>query len=741
MIKSSKMYSKKSNNKIKNKNNNLTIMEKPLLKKPTNHEKAKFSKDIQSNLEKEGKFNSKTEIKMQKVKSANKIKFNGLEKLSKTKKQPLILITLITFLYLELFYKISIFGLKNIFQPNTLILLLLLLPISSIIATLGNITKSSKKNKVIYLSLISVITVFFNVALIFKKVFNTYFCLSLFGLSDQAIAFTGTAILEIFKNIFSIIGLFVPFILTLIFQKHINFHYLTKKEGALNLLCLFLSIPLFEIITYSTKEKENSIYHLFNTTYNNALNIEKVGVLPALYLDFKELIFKYDAKITEELPSIPDIIDTNTNDSSKENQESSLKYDYNNLSIDFENLIANEKNKTLLSMHKYFQNDEGTLKNAYTGLFKDKNLIVIMAESLNTIGIREDVTPTLYKLVTEGFNFTNFYTPVNLSTIGGEFQNLTGLFANLNDLNKYFRKGTNYFPFGLGTTFNREGYDVKAYHANDAAFQNRNTYLKNMGFDYFKAKGTGLEKLMDCNKWPASDDEMVKVTTNEWIDSEKFLTYYVSVSSHMPYNRSGNAMVTKNWSLVKDLNYSDEAKGYLASVIELDKAVASLIKALEEAGKLEDTVIAIIPDHYPYSMNLNSINELSTFKRDDTVEVNHSSLIIWNASTPSVTINKTASQLDFLPTIYNLFGIDYDSRLFMGKDILSTESGLAYFQNKSWVSDYGTYFASSGKFVPKDDKEVDNNYIANINKIVANRINMSKLIIENDYYRKVYPDK
>ena len=146
MIKSSKKYSKKSNNKIKNKNNNLTIMEKQLLKKTTNHEKAKFSKDIQSNLEKEGKFNSKTEIKMQKVKSANKIKFNGLEKLSKTKKQPLILITLITFLYLELFYKISIFGLKNIFQPNTLILLILLLPISSIIATLGNITKISKKN-------------------------------------------------------------------------------------------------------------------------------------------------------------------------------------------------------------------------------------------------------------------------------------------------------------------------------------------------------------------------------------------------------------------------------------------------------------------------------------------------------------------------------------------------------------------------------------------------------------------
>ncbi len=732
MFKNKKIYSKNSNN-IKVKRSSVKISQKSQDGSTTS------AKNNPRVLQVEKKV--LVEETTKNINSSHKSNQISPSKSSKNANISLLVVTYLTFIYLELFYKINIFGLKNSLQPNILLLLLLLLPISSLVAILGNLTKSFKKNKIIYFSLIAMITIFFNVALIFKKVFNTYFCLSLFGLSDQAIAFTGTAILEILKNIIFIIGFFVPFILILIFQKHINFHYLNKKEGALNLLCLFLSIPLFEIITYSTKDKENSIYHLFNTTYNNALNIEKVGVLPALYLDFKELIFKYDTKITEELPSIPDITDTKTNDSNKDNQESSSKYDYNNLSIDFENLIANEKNKTLLSMHKYFQNDEGTLKNAYTGRFKDKNLIVIMAESLNTIGIRKDITPTLYKLATEGFNFTNFYTPVNLSTIGGEFQNLTGLFANLNDLNKYFRKGTNQFPFGLGTAFNREGYDVKAYHANDASFQNRNTYLKNMGFDYFKAKGTGLEKLMDCNRWPASDDEMVKATTTEWINSSKFLTYYVSVSSHMPYNKSGNAIVSKNWDLVKELNYSDEAKGYLASVIELDKAVASLIESLEEAGKLDDTVIAIIPDHYPYSMNLNSINELSSFKRDDTIEVNHSSLIIWNANTPSVTIDKTASQLDFLPTIYNLFDIDYDSRLFMGKDILSTETGLVYFQNKSWVSDYGTYFASTGKFVPKEGKEVSDDYINNMNKVVANRINMSKLIIENDYYRKVYPNE
>ena len=73
----------------------------------------------------------------------------------------------------------------------------------------------------------------------------------------------------------------------------------------------------------------------------------------------------------------------------------------------------------------------------------------------------------------------------------------------------------------------------------------------------------------------------------------------------------------------------------------------------------------------------------------------------------------------------------------MGKDILSSEPGLVYFQNKSWVSDYGTYFAQSKKFVLKDGKNVDNNYVDTMNTIVNNKVAMSKNIMIYDYYRKV----
>lgn len=654
--------------------------------------------------------------------------------LTKFKMTPinLIFIMFLNLVSLEFLFKWLVFGFSSIFKINNLFLLIFLFPISGIIVFISNITKSSKKNKIIYFLILGLLTIWYAIALIFKKVFNTYFCLSLFGLSDQAIAFSQTAIIEILKNIIPLLILFLPFILSFLSSKYFDFSKPNNKKSLINLLTILLSIIVLNIITYQTKDKENSLYSKFHGLNNNALNVETIGVLPAFYLDFKDIVMNNHKDIEIEIPSIDE--DNNQNEEEKLNEET---YSYNILDIDFDNLVSNEKNKTLLNMHKYLKSDKGSLKNEYTGLFKDKNLIVITAESLNTIGIRADVTPTLYKLATEGFNFTNFYTPINLSTIGGEFQNLTGLFANLNDLNKYFRKGTNYFPFGLGTTFKNSGYDVKAYHANDAYFQDRNVYLKNMGFNYFKAKNTGLEKLMDCNKWPQSDEEMLNVTIPEYLNSDKFLTYYVSVSSHMPYSKNGNAIVNKNWSLVKNLDYSEEAKGYLASVIELDKAVSSLIKSLEENNKLDDTVIAIIPDHYPYSLSLNAINELSDYKRDDTIEVNHNTLIIWNTKTPGVTINKTASQLDFLPTIYNLFDVAYDSRLFMGKDILSSELGLVYFQNKSWVSDKGTYLASQDKFIPKEGVSVDDEYVDNINKTVANRMRLSKLIIENDYYAKV----
>ena len=645
------------------------------------------------------------------------------------KKINLILVFFLSIIYLEILFKIFTFGMANLFNLEIIFSFLFAGIFSIIFAFIARLFHNNV-NRRITLGIIAFICSWFAVQFIFKNIFNTFFSVNLFELADQALQFSGTAIMEIVKNIPVLILFFIPYIVSLLMRFNINYHHVVnKKIYFIDIALLILGIIVFNGFLQLNKDDDTSAYILWHNVNNNAINVEKMGVGVSTYLDIKRSLFGFNEPLA--------IINDN-NDDDTDTAENTSKYDYNNLDIDFNELAQNESNKTIKSMDEYFANDNGTLKNSYTGLFKGKNLIVIMGESLNTIAISEKYTPTLYKLSHEAFQFNNFYTPVNLSTIGGEFQDLTGLFANLSTLNSKWRSGSNYFPYGLGTVYNNLDYNTYAYHANYGTFQDRNVYLNNLGFNNFLYRGNGLEKLMNCNLWPQSDLDMVNVTYDDWINSDKpFLTYYVSVSGHMPWSWKTNNMSNKNKDALNDSGYSEEAAAYIAANMELDKAVEELINKLSDAGKLDDTVIAIVPDHYPYSMNLSTINELSDFKRDDVIGVNQSSLIIWNNQVKKTEINKVSSQLDFIPTIYNLFGIDYDSRLFMGKDILSTDDGIAYFTDRSWVTNKGKYYASTGQFVVNDGEQISDDYVASMNKIVQNRINISKLIMDNDYYRKI----
>lgn len=197
-------------------------------------------------------------------------------------------------------------------------------------------------------------------------------------------------------------------------------------------------------------------------------------------------------------------------------------------------------------------------------------------------------------------------------------------------------------------------------------------------------------------------------------------------------------MSAKHKSEVKDLDVPDEAKAYVATEIELDRALERLVNELEAAGKLDKTVFVLLADHYPYGLSKNAIDSLSTYDRDSVVEINHNALIIWNSAMEEKHITKPCMSVDVLPTVLNLFGVEYDSRVFTGRDILSTAQGIAIMRNLSWVTDKGTYFASSGKFVPKEDVEVSDDYIENINNIVKNRLNIAKLVLKTNYYNYLF---
>ena len=631
-------------------------------------------------------------------------------------------------MYLEVLFRLFTNG--TIFNISFLYVFLYSLFASILISFLVSLFNCTI-NKVIYYISIFVISFIYGVQLCIYRMFGFYFDLSLLSATDQVTKFAGDGFKLIIENIIEILLLLLPFILLLVFIKKIIIRKSELKISIMKLISCILVYLVFIGTLYINGDNINSAKELYFNVSNNELNIRKFGVLNAFRIDVKRSIFGFDAKVN----IIDDYVDPDDNDGDDEEVE--IVYEYNNLDIDFDSLIADEANSTIKMMHEYFKNESGTLQNEYTNYFEGKNLILFMAESFNEIAVREDITPTLYKLVNSGFKFNNFYTPTISSTIGGEFQELTGLVAASGFLSPW-KSGENYFPFGVATEFQNMGYSTYAYHNHTYTFQSRNKYLAALGFNNYLGCRNGLENRINCNQWPESDVEMIEATISDYIGSEEpFMVYYVTVSGHGDYGFNYSAMARKHKDDVANLDYSEKPLSYLAAQIELDQALELLIEKLDEAGKLEDTVIALVGDHYPYYLSLDEVNEIATYEKDSVVEINRSNFILWNSEMDTVEIDKVGSQIDVLPTIYNLFGVEYDSRLIIGKDILSTEPGLAIFGNSSWVSDKGTYFASSGEFVSRDGSTVDDDYIKYMNSVVSNKILMSRYIMQYDYYRKV----
>lgn len=619
--------------------------------------------------------------------------------------------------YIVLIFFEAMFALISfdIYSKSEVLSILIYSLFSSFIMTILMTVGSEKTNKIFSYIIYFVLCFWFALEAIFKSFLQTFFSLDCFKLSDQAMGFAGETIKVIVGNIHYLILFFLPFILLIIFRKKID---LNIKENKKYLYSYIILIPLsflsYRLYINSTKDnKDISLYDLYYNTNNIPLSIQKMGVLSSTGLDIYRNIFGFDDKVIE------------VNYEEENNDEDLFVYEKNNLDLD---LSSNKLNKDI---KEYIDNNPGTSKNKYTGMFENKNLIFVVAESFSEIGIDKDRTPTLYKLTNNGFIFDNFYVPYYLSTIGGEFQSLTGLYPNYSTLTKW-KSGENSFPYGLATVFKEKGYNTYAYHAHDGYFQNRYKYLKALGFDNFKACNMGLN--INCNMWPESDIEMIKATTNDYINSDKpFMTYYMTVSGHLDYTKESNSIVSKNWDLVKNLDYSDKAKSYLATQIELDRAMESLLKELENKGILEDTVIVLLADHYPYGLSLEEINELSSYKRDELFEINHNALIIYNSNMKNINITKVGMPIDVLPTIYNLFDIKYDSRLFAGSDLLSNSDGMVILDNLSWITDRGRYNSLNGKY----SGDIDSDYISNINNIIQNKIIFSRNMIAYDGYRYI----
>lgn len=634
--------------------------------------------------------------------------------------------------YEELFLKLFCF--HAVTPVGALFTLLFTLPIAILLGLLcGGV--APRKGRVLLLAMTLLLSVWMGAQSIYYHLFKTF--LTAFSLTKMGMvagAFGDMAVGEILLNWFPIAMMAVPFGLAVVLRRR-----LIPEEGPMSrrmgarwaLLAAVVQLAAMGIVM-CCGGGFMSLRFIYLQAAVPELEVQNFGMLTLNQLELRRVLFG----ITPEDQSLRKGQALHLYRPASEPVEvESAEYssaDYHILDIDFDRLIAEETDEDLLQMHTYFSQQVPTAKNEWTGYFQGKNLIWIVAEGFCTLAMDPERTPVLYEMAHSGFVFDHFYTPLwGVSTSDGEYTTTTGLIPK-SGVWSYSQSAGNYMPFGFGNQFSQLGYRTMAFHDYLYTYYDRDKSFPNMGYEYY-ALGHGLE-LEEI--WPPSDLEMMEEIVPMFVDEEQFMVYCLTVSGHLNYTYEENAMSRRHWDEVAGLPYSEGPKAYLACQMELELAMESLLTQLEEAGRLDDTVIVLSGDHYPYGLTDEEYSELLGRQVDPNFEIFQNTLILWNAQMEEpVRVEKLCSSLDVMPTLANLFGLEYDSRLMAGRDILSDEPGLVIFSNYSFLTEEGAYNSVLDEFRSWDGSPPDEAYVQSQIAEVQNRVAYSAMILDHDYYR------
>ena len=574
---------------------------------------------------------------------------------------------------------------------------------------------------------------------------------------DALTNFGEAAMLEFIESLGGIILLIIPLaVLLFLGSKKALLPKKTSVIPALLALVLFVTVHFGTVLCLPIGGTQiYSPYDIYNDTFVLGMSTRHFGILTSLRLEIRGILFGNGKSDIIDLPEIT--LPVETTDSAEESQNTEpdvlpIEYDYNVTDIDFESLIENEEDETIKTLHKYFASQSGSKQNEYTGRYEGYNLILICAESFSPYVIDKERTPTLYKLATEGFHFNNYYSSVCDNTSNGEFALHTGLLPDTSLLgkgwttfysyNSFTASKENLLPFCLGNQYLNMGAATYAIHNYKYSYYGRHETHPNLGYTW-KAMYRGLTASDD---WPTSDVSMMEqtlpllLTPDENGEIAPFHAYFLTFSGHMPYSFGHNTMADKNRAITANLEYSDKVKCYIAAQQEFEYSLAYMMEELEAAGVLDNTLIVITNDHYPYPLGLDYLSELAGKELDEQFDKYRSTLIMWSADMEKpVEVDTTCCSLDVLPTLSNMLGLTYDSRLLMGKDIFSEGEHIAILADRSFVTDKVFYNCVNGEVTLREGVgALPKGYLESYIALVKNKFTLSTEIIYNDYYAKIY---
>ena len=327
--------------------------------------------------------------------------------------------------------------------------------------------------------------------------------------------------------------------------------------------------------------------------------------------------------------------------------------------------------------------------NEMTGLLEGKNLILILVESLDTWMLKEEYMPNLYALKQQGVCFENHYTPLfqDAGTFNTEIMVHTGFVTpnhGYNSSNYIYRN----FPLTMEKQFKANGYFTDLFHAVGGWSYNRAAVYENWGMD-------GYHDGEEMGMWDTGSDSLMLLGYDRMTAQEPFFDFIITYSGHGPYVEyhldAAREAVAKTGIASENPDTQSQYICAIAQMMETDAFIGGLVDRLEADGKLDDTVLIILGDHYAkYLTDMDFLRELKGVGEENPYDLYKTPFLIYAKDLPPATVEKYTSSIDVLPTVMNLFNLNPDRdlyRFFVGDDMFSEKGGAVMFPDYAWLGE------------------------------------------------------
>lgn len=438
--------------------------------------------------------------------------------------------------------------------------------------------------------------------------------------------------------------------------------------------------------------------------------------------------------------------------------------------------------KEMKEFKEYYKDTKKQPENEYTNIFKDKNVLVIHAESIQTNlfdlsfnGV--DVVPNLKKIAREGIFFSNFYPQVSVGTSSdSELTFTTSLLPTQSGTAfvSYFDRTYNSIPKMMSDM----EYYTFSMHANNADFWNRRAMYEHLGYQKFYSKidynvtsentiGLGLS---DKEFFKQSMPKLKKINEKH----DKWYGLMIMLSNHTPfsdvehygeYDVTMKEQVTKEDGTTEEIvhPYMESRKlgNYFKSAHYADQAIGELFQELEENKLLDNTVIIIYGDHdarlsrsdydYMYNYDKQTDSKLDKdhpdYKEYDSYQYELGRkvpFIIWTKDMKTTSMNKEIKDVmgmyDVMPTLGNMFG--FYNKYQLGHDIFDIKSNnIVVFPTGNWVTNKIYYNSQKEEYLSLDGSAISEEEITKNSEYTTKLLNLSNDIIVYDLIERYKEEK